>query len=45
MEKQNSKMEVIVTFLVILELMKVGKIVIEQDDIFSDIVITSKEAV
>ena len=45
LEKQNSKMEVIVTFLVILELMKVGKIVIEQDDIFSDIVITSKEAV
>lgn len=45
LEKQNSKMEVIVTFLVILELMKVGKIAIEQDDIFSDIVITSKEAV
>lgn len=45
LEKQNSKMEVIVTFLVILELMKIGKIAIEQDDIFSDIVITSKEAV
>lgn len=45
LEKQNSKMEIIVTFLVILELMKIGKIGIEQQDIFSDIVITSKEAV
>ena len=43
-EKQNSKMEVIVTFLVILELMKVGKILIEQEDAFEDIYITSKEA-
>ena len=41
LEKQNSKMEVIVTFLVILELMKVGKINIEQEDIFDDIMITS----
>lgn len=44
LEKQSSKMEVIVTFLVILELMKVGKIDIEQDGIFDDIMITSKEA-
>lgn len=44
LEKQNSKMEVIVTFLVILELMKVGKILIEQEDAFEDIYITSKEA-
>ena len=42
LEKQNSKMEVIVTFLVILELMKTGKIGIEQEDTFSDIIITSK---
>ena len=40
LEKQNSKMEVIVTFLVILELMKVGVIQIEQNDIFDDILIT-----
>lgn len=45
LEKQHSKMEVIVTFLVVLELMKIGKIGIEQEDIFADIVITSKEAV
>ena len=45
LEKQNSKMEIIVTFLVILELMKIGKIDIEQDDIFADITIISKEAV
>lgn len=40
LEKQNSKMEVIVTFLVILELMKVGVITIEQNDVFDDILIT-----
>lgn len=45
MEKQSSKMEIIVTFLVILELMKIGKIGIAQEDIFGDIMITSKEAV
>ena len=45
LEDQNSKMEVIVTFLVILELMKIGKIGIEQEDIFADFMITSKEAV
>ena len=45
LEKQNSKMEIIVTFLVILELMKLGKIGIEQENIFDDIIITSKEAV
>lgn len=40
LEKQNSKMEVIVSFLVVLELMKVGQIVIEQDELFDDIIIT-----
>lgn len=45
LEKQGSKMEIIVTFLVILELMKIGKIIIEQENIFDDIMITSKEAV
>ncbi len=42
LEKQASKMEVIVTFLVILELMKTGKITISQEEIFDDIMITSK---
>lgn len=35
--RQNSKMQVIVTFLAVLELMKVGKIRIKQDNIFDDI--------
>jgi len=45
LEKQGSKMEVIVTFLVILEMMKVGRISIVQENIFDDILITSNEAV
>ena len=44
LEAQATKMEVVVTFLVILELMKIGKIMIMQEGIFDDIVITSKEA-
>lgn len=40
LELQSSKMEIIVTFLSILELMKVGKILIEQENIFEDIIIT-----
>lgn len=44
LEKQTSKMEVIVTFLIILELMKVGKINISQESIFDDIMITSNVA-
>lgn len=35
--KQHSKMQIIMTFLAILELMKVGKINIVQDNIFDDI--------
>ena len=42
LQKQSSKMEVIVTFLIILELMKTGKIFISQENIFDDILITSK---
>lgn len=42
LEKQHSKMEIIVTFLVILEMMKMGQIDIEQQDICDDIMITSK---
>ena len=45
LQKQNSKMEMIVTFLVILELMKIGRIHIVQENIFDDILITSVEAV
>lgn len=43
LEKQHSKMEVIVTFLVILELMKTGRIHIMQEEIFDDIIITFNE--
>ena len=39
LEKQKSKMNIIVTFLVILELMKSGKIIISQENIFDDIMI------
>lgn len=41
LEEQAGKMEIIVTFLVILELMKTGKITISQENIFEDIMITS----
>ncbi len=44
LEKQTSRMEVIVTFLAILELMKSGKINITQENTFDDIQIESKVA-
>lgn len=44
LEAQCSKMEIIVTFLAVLELMKTGKIYIYQDHIFDDIRIESKIA-
>lgn len=43
-QKQGSKMDMVVTFLVILEMMKTGQIVIVQEALFDDIVITSKMA-
>ena len=43
LEKQNSKMETIVTFLVVLELIKVGIVSIEQDNLFDDILIHVSE--
>ena len=43
LEKQHSKMEIIVTFLVMLEQMKLGRISIVQEDTFEDIMITSNE--
>lgn len=36
-------MEIIVTFLVVLEMIKTGRIGIEQEDTFSDIIITARE--
>lgn len=42
LEAQSGKMEIIVTFLAILELMKTGKIFISQDKTFDDIKIQSK---
>ena len=41
LEKQGSKMEIIVTFLAVLEMMKQGMISIEQEGAFADIMITS----
>lgn len=42
MKKQKSKTQLVVTFLAILEMMKMGKIWVEQEKTFDDIVITSK---
>jgi len=44
LEKQSSKAEVIVTFLVILEFIKIGRICIMQEKTFDDIVITANES-
>ena len=44
LEKQSSKVNIIVTFLAILELMKIGKIYISQEKIFDDIKIDSRIA-
>ena len=44
LEAQCSKVEIIVTFLAILELMKVGKIFISQEKLFDDIKIESNIA-
>ena len=39
----RGKMYVVVTFLTVLELMKMGRIAAEQDELFGDIVITAKD--
>lgn len=44
LEAQPTKMEIVVTFLVVLEMMKTGKIMIVQDNLFDDIMITSQIA-
>ena len=41
LEKQCTKAHIVVTFLAILELMKMGKITISQEHIFDDIMIDS----
>lgn len=41
LQSGKSKMGIIITFLVVLELMKVGKITLIQEDIFDEILITS----
>lgn len=42
LEKQHSKMEIIVVFLVLLEMMKIGQVDIFQNEIFDDILIKKK---
>ena len=37
-------MDIVVTFLVVLEMMKLGKILIVQEELFDDIIITSQIA-
>lgn len=44
LEKQITRMNVVVTFLVILEMMKTGQIMIVQNELFDDITITSNIA-
>ena len=44
LNKQKSKMQVVITFLTILEMMKTGKIEVEQDEIFGEILITAKQS-
>ena len=44
LESQSSRMEIIVSFLAVLELMKMGKITITQENLFDDIAIEAKEA-
>lgn len=44
LEEQPTKMDIVVTFLVVLEMMKTGSIVIVQEALFDDIMITSQIA-
>lgn len=43
LEKSHNKMEIIITFLTVLEMMKMGQITIMQEQLFDDIIITSNE--
>ena len=42
LEQQGSRMHIIVSFLAILEMMKMGEIIISQENIFDDIIIESR---
>ncbi len=44
LQNQKSKMRIIITFLTILEMMKTGKIEVEQEEIFAEILITAKQS-
>ena len=44
MEKQADRLDVVVTFLAILELMKIGKIQLTQENAFDDMYIETLEA-
>lgn len=44
LEKKRNKMEVVITFLTILEMMKMGQITIEQEKLFDDIIIISQDS-
>ncbi len=44
LELSRNKMEIIITFLIVLELIKIGQITIHQDAIFDDITVTSNVA-
>jgi len=41
LKQQKTKMQTVVTFLAILEMMKIGKISVVQENTFDDIMITS----
>ena len=43
LENAGSRMDVIVTFLVVLELMKTGTVSVEQEGIEADIIITARQ--
>ena len=43
LERQGDKLEIVVTFLAVLELMKIGKIHLKQDNIFDDMEIETLE--
>ena len=43
LEKSNHKMEIVITFLTILEMMKMGQVTIIQEELFDDIIIVSNQ--
>lgn len=44
LKNRRGRMQTIITFLTILEMMKTGKIVVEQDELFDDITIIAKQS-